>query len=157
VRDRDLDRDFIRAFESCTLPPEEFPHRAHVRLAWLYLREGSLLDALPRFVEGLKRYAGSLGASAKYHETVTWAYMFLIHERMSRAEPETFDQFAAANEDLFHGILGVLPQRDALVRPRPPDVRDAGRVARVIGAPPSRPLAGRRPRRGARPSYEEFR
>jgi hypothetical protein len=76
------DRDFVRAFEDCTLPPEQFPHRAHVRLAWLYLREGSLLDALPRFVEGLKRYAASLGAATKYHETVTWAYMILIHERM---------------------------------------------------------------------------
>ena len=99
------DREFIAAFEDCTLPPDQFPHRAHVRLAWLYLREGSLLDALMRFVEGLKRYAGSLGASAKYHETVTWAYMFLIHERMERAPTESFDEFATANADLFNGIL----------------------------------------------------
>jgi hypothetical protein len=99
------DREFVEAFENCTLPPEEFPHRAHVRLAWLYLKDGSLLDALHRFVEGLKRYAGSLGASAKYHETVTWAYMFLIHERMARAEHGTFEEFAAANPDLFNGVL----------------------------------------------------
>jgi hypothetical protein len=93
------DREFIAAFEDCTLPPDQFPHRAHVRLAWLYLREGSLLDALMRFVEGLKRYAGSLGASAKYHETVTWAYMFLIHERMERAPTESFDEFATSSTE----------------------------------------------------------
>ena len=32
------DREFVAAVEACTLPPEQFPHRAHVRLAWLYLR-----------------------------------------------------------------------------------------------------------------------
>ena len=99
------DREFVAAFEDCTLPPDQFPHRAHVRLAWLYLRDASLLDALVRFVEGLKRYAGSLGATAKYHETVTWAYMFLIHERMARGEHATFEDFAAANPDLFNGVL----------------------------------------------------
>lgn len=99
------DRELVDAFEACTLPPEQFPHRAHVRLAWLYLREVPLLDALPRFVDGLKRYAGSLGASGKYHETVTWAYLFLIHERMTRAPVDTFDEFADANPDLFHGLL----------------------------------------------------
>ncbi len=108
------EREFVQAFESCTLPSEEFPHRAHVRLAWLYLREGSLLEALTRFVEGLKRYAGSLGASGKYHETVTWAYMFLIHERMARAEAATFDEFAAANDDLFNGVLEKYYRKETL-------------------------------------------
>ena len=99
------DRDFLEAFEACTLPPELFSHRSHVRLAWLYLRDGSLLDTLPRYSEGIKRYAGSLGASAKYHETITWAYLFLIHERMQRAAYTTFDDFAAANADLFGPVL----------------------------------------------------
>ncbi|HEX7829576.1 MAG TPA: hypothetical protein VF787_07960 [Thermoanaerobaculia bacterium] len=93
------DREFVAAFEDCSLPPSLFTHRQHVRLAWLYLREESLLGALTRFAEGLKRYATSLGASAKYHETITWAFLFVIHERM-RGE-STFDDFAVANDDLF--------------------------------------------------------
>ncbi len=100
-----LDRDFIEAFENCTLPPECFSHRAHVRLAFLYLREGPLLDTLTRYSDGIRRYAGSLGAAAKYHETITWAFLFIIHERMQRASYATFDDFAAANEDLFGPIL----------------------------------------------------
>lgn len=108
------DRDFVQAFETCTLPSEQFPHRAHVRLAWLYLRDYSLLDALTRFVEGLKRYAASLGASSKYHETVTWAYMFLIHDRMARAPFETFEDFAAANPDLFNGVLEKYYSKETL-------------------------------------------
>lgn len=99
------DREFVEAFEACTLPPAEFPHRAHVRLAWLYLREGSLLETLRRYSDGIRRYAASLGAAAKYHETITWAFLFLIHERMQRTGAETFEEFAAANEDLFGPIL----------------------------------------------------
>ena len=32
------DREFLRAFEQFALPHHDFPHRAHVRVAWLYLR-----------------------------------------------------------------------------------------------------------------------
>ena len=99
------DREFVEALEACTLPSELFDHREHVRLAWLYLREEPVLDALPRFIASLKRYAGSLGASAKYHETITYAFMFLINERMQRVPAETFDEFASAHADLFGPIL----------------------------------------------------
>lgn len=99
------DREFIEALESCALPGSAFDHRAHVRLAWLYLREQPLLDALPRFIASLKRFAGSLGASGKYHETITYAFMFLIHERMARGAATSFEEFAIANEDLLGPIL----------------------------------------------------
>lgn len=93
------EREFLLAFEACTLPSSEFTHRQHVRLAWLYLRDEPLLSALTRFAEGLKRYATSLGAASKYHETITWAFLFLIRERMHGET--TFEEFAAKNDDLF--------------------------------------------------------
>jgi hypothetical protein len=100
------DREFVDAFEACTLPSSDFDHRNHVRLAWLYLQDQPLIEALPRFITSIKRYAGSLGASAKYHETITYAFMFLIHERNVRTPAATFDAFADANADLFGPILG---------------------------------------------------
>lgn len=99
------DREFVEALEACTLPPELFNHHEHVRLGWLYLRDAPLLEALPRFIASLRRYAGSLGASAKYHETITYAFMLLIHERMRRGDALAFDEFAEANADLFGPIL----------------------------------------------------
>src|SRR5262245_19145544 len=71
---------FLRAFEDCTLPAELFDHREHVRLAWLYLRGAPLLVALDRFCRGLRRFAAAAGMPDRYHETITWAYLFLIHE-----------------------------------------------------------------------------
>jgi hypothetical protein len=93
------DRQFVEAFESLAFPPDEFHHREHVRLAWIYLRDQPLLAALPRFVESLKRFAANAGAAGVYHETITFAFLFLIHERMT--DSATFDEFVAANPDLF--------------------------------------------------------
>ncbi|MFP5284922.1 MAG: hypothetical protein ACLGI9_04215 [Thermoanaerobaculia bacterium] len=97
-----IDADFIRSFEDCTLPSDAFHHRDHVRLAWLFLRRLPVLDALTRFSEGLRRFAASNGHPGLYHETITWAYLFLIHQRMAGADPdETWEEFAARNPDLF--------------------------------------------------------
>ena len=99
------DRDFVDALESCNLPADAFDHHGHVRLAWLYLRDQPLLLALPRFIDTLKRYATSLGAPGNYHETITYAFLFLIHERMARQPAAAFDEFADTNPDLFGPIL----------------------------------------------------
>ena len=95
------DREFAEAFESLTFPADDFHHREHVRLAWIYLRDWQLLDALTRFSTSLKRFAANAGAAGVYHETITFAFLFLIHERMELAPAATFDAFAAANADLF--------------------------------------------------------
>jgi hypothetical protein len=102
------DADFIAAFESCALPAAQFHHRDHIRLAFLYLRHHPPLEALARFATGLRRYVDSLGATTLYHETITWAYLLLIHERMQRDPGTTFEAFAAAHADLFSHRPSVL-------------------------------------------------
>jgi len=95
------DTDFIRSFEDCTLPNSAFHHRDHVRLAWLYLERYPVLEALSRFTEGLKRFAAANGHPGLYHETITWAYLFLIRERKAEPGSETWEEFAARNPDLL--------------------------------------------------------
>ena len=99
---RMTDEEFIEGFESCTLVGEDFHHRDHVRVVWLYLRGNSVLETLGRFSEGLKRFATANGKPNLYHETITWAYVFLIHERMQRDESEqSWPEFVDQNPDLF--------------------------------------------------------
>lgn len=107
-------REFVEQFEACTLPPAQFHHRNHVRLAWIFLSEMPLLDALARFRTSLQRYAASLGASAKYHETITLAFLFLIHERMQRGVFAEFDEFADANPELFGPVLARYYAKETL-------------------------------------------
>jgi hypothetical protein len=110
-------QEFIDAFERCAVPNESFHHRDHVRLAWIYLRDLPLLEALGRFTTSLKRFAAASGRPELYHETITWAYLLLIHERMQRAQADDFETFAIENADLFAwkpSILDRYYDRDIL-------------------------------------------
>jgi hypothetical protein len=103
------DQEFIRRFENCTLPAQGFHHLDHVRVVWLYLRGYSILETLGRFSAGLKRFAAANGKPNLYHETITWAYVFLIHERMQRNGGEqSWAEFVDANADLIDWKNNVL-------------------------------------------------
>ena len=108
--DLDLtDQDLMEGFESAVLPVEQFRHREHVRVAFLYLTEYPALEALSRFSTALKRFAASHGKTMLYHETITWAYIFLIQERMTRAgRAETWAEFTRNNADLLIWKDGIL-------------------------------------------------
>ena len=96
------DSDFVDAFEACAIASTDFHHADHVRLAWIYLRRHSLLEAIERFTTSLQRFAARHGVPGLYHETITWAYMLLVHERMQRDGASCeWKSFCAANGDLF--------------------------------------------------------
>ena len=96
------DDRFVAAFRDGSLPGEEFPHREHVRMAWLYLERHTTVEALLHFSADLRRFATAKGNPALYHETITWAYLLLIAERRADAPPsESYAAFAERNADLF--------------------------------------------------------
>jgi hypothetical protein len=107
------DEEFISAFEACTLQNEDFHHADHVRMAFLYLCRFPVLEALRGFSEGLQRFARAHGKPGLYHETITWAFVFLIRERLVQhaqrtgTEP-TWNEFAASNSDLLTWKSNIL-------------------------------------------------
>ena len=103
------DRELLERFEDGTLPSESFHHEEHIRVAFLYLSEHSVLDSLERFSAALRRFATRNGKAGLYHETITWAYILLIRERMARAKHKgTWREFKAKNQDLFDRKRNVL-------------------------------------------------
>ena len=103
------DEELIAQFESGSLPAVGFHHADHVRVAFAYLGRYPLLQALEKFSAALRCFAASQGKPNLYNETITWAYLFLIHERISRtAERQTWEQFATENPDLLTWKDGVL-------------------------------------------------
>ena len=100
------DNHFVEAFENCTLPEEQVRHTDDVRMGFLYVSRYPGLEGVRRFSEGLERYAAALGKTNLYHETITWAFLLLIRERLARKRQHdgvipTWDEFAAANSDLL--------------------------------------------------------
>src|ERR1700692_1270658 len=103
------DQELIEQFENGTLPNECFHHREHVRAAFLYLNQYPLLEALLAFSSALRKFAQTHGKPQLYHETITWAYILLIKERMVRSgKRQGWDDFARDNPDLLAWKDGIL-------------------------------------------------
>lgn len=115
------DDSFITCFESGTLPESAFRHADHIRLAWLYLSRKPLLGALESMSTGVRAFAARHGKPDRYHATITWAYLFLINERMQRLGPGMpWKEFVEANGDLLiyrPSVLAKYYQSDTLGSP----------------------------------------
>jgi hypothetical protein len=100
--------EFIRCFENDALPADSFHHADHVRLAFAYLCQYPVLQALEKFASALKRFATAHGKPKLYNETITCAYFFLIRERMVRAGGVDWEEFASQNPELLVWKDGIL-------------------------------------------------
>lgn len=99
----DADQRFLAAFENCELAAQEFGHREHVRLAYIYLSQQRDDDALDKLQSGLQRFLAHLGApSSKYHETLTRAWLLAVRHFMHAAGPtSSFAEFIASDARLL--------------------------------------------------------
>jgi hypothetical protein len=99
------DQAFIDAFIAGQLEPAGFDHRAHLRAAFLLLRQAPFLEACIAMRDGLQKLATRLGKPDLYHETVTVAFMALVAERIS-AMPMEWESFIAQHPTLCErGLL----------------------------------------------------
>lgn len=82
------DDDLVRQFEDCTLPADLWTHRAHIRVAFVYLRKYGFDEAVERMRKGLYAYIEARGVedgpTTGYNETTTVAFMYLVHAMMTQ-------------------------------------------------------------------------
>jgi len=100
--------NLIEAFENGVVRTDGFHHRDHVHLVWAYLRTMPLLEALRRFTEALRRFAARAGKPGLYHETITFAYVILVNERMQRTPGVSWDEFCRLHPDLLSWHPSIL-------------------------------------------------
>lgn len=111
-------QEVILHFERGEISPELFHHADHVRLAFAYLSEYPTLTALDKFACALRQFATRAGKPEKYNETITYACLFLIRERIASCAAANWDEFAQRNPDLLvwkDGILNRYYQPETLV------------------------------------------
>ena len=97
------DNLFRRRFEAFEIPAEQFDHRAHVRLAYIYLCESGPDRAAASMKRALLAFLEHLGTEpAKYHETITQAWIGAVNHFMASSGPcNSFTEFIAENEILL--------------------------------------------------------
>jgi hypothetical protein len=107
------DAVLLAEFEACTLPLEQWTHRAHLRVAFLYLRKYGLDAAILRMRVGIQRFNATNqipeAIDRGYHETVTQAWLRLIGVALtSESSPLASEVFLNAHPEL--GEKRVLQQ-----------------------------------------------
>jgi hypothetical protein len=102
------DDELLRSFEAGEAPPDGFHHEQHVRVAWIYLQRLPLAEALGRFMAGLRHFADKQGSPQLYHETITVAFVLLIHERRGSSRDGSWEEFVARHPDLLRWKPSIL-------------------------------------------------
>ncbi len=107
------DREFLRRFEAAEITPSEWVHAAHVRVAYLLLRESTFPEAVRRMRRGIRRLHFEHGAedseNSGYHETWTLAWARLVAAAITPADDRTpFDAFVAAHPELLERDRALL-------------------------------------------------
>lgn len=104
------DQAFLTQFESQTLAPIHFKHVGHLRLAWLYLGRNDVDTAVQLVCSGIQAYAESLGASTKFHKTITVTLVRIVAKRINRMQEKAWKLFLDENRDLVEDAISVLLQ-----------------------------------------------
>lgn len=105
------DEKFVAEFEAGRWPLAQWHHRDHIKLAYLYLKKYPLEQAVARVSAGIKAHNAARGVAEGprqgYHETMTQAWMRLVHFTLSEYGPEE-------TADAFYEHSPHLSQKNAL-------------------------------------------
>jgi hypothetical protein len=87
------DLQFESQFENGTFDPKLFSHEAHIRLAWIHIKNYGIEKAIENVDGQLLKYATSLGAGDKYNKTVTVAAVRAVYHFFLKSKSENFKDF----------------------------------------------------------------
>jgi hypothetical protein len=130
-----LDDDaFIATFERGGFGADDFPHEAHVRMAWLYVTRLGPEAAIDRAARGIRALAKANGTPTLYHDTVTRAWVYVVAAAVAAAPSATFEGFLARNPQLL--------DRRLLLEYYSPDVLSSAQARAGWIAPDLAPIPG---------------
>lgn len=98
------DAEFLKHLEAGEL--HDFPHRAHIRMAWLYLQADGFTQGSTKIRATLLQLLEKHGAVGKYHETITQFWIYLVAHAFSLTpEIEDFEAFMSTHAHLLDSRL----------------------------------------------------
>ena len=130
------DREYLLSLEGKTIDTSTFDHRGHLRIAYTLLVESDVDEAHHRLRNDLLGLLEHLSVGrAKYHETITYAWLLAVNHFMAESEPcDSFEDFIDNNEWLLdqdimysHYSKSLLLSDQARAEYVPPNLRDIPR------------------------------
>jgi hypothetical protein len=115
------DETFLERFELCQVAPDDWGHRAHIKVAYLYLRRMPLDAAIIRMREGLTALQAAFqvpdALDRGYHETMTQVWMRLVEFALRQFGPTaTADEFYESHPELWQAkVLRFFYSADRLL------------------------------------------
>lgn len=112
------DREFLEQFVSNQIEPRRFNHREHVRLAYTLLVLHQPQQAHVKFRESLQAFLRHNSIDpAKYHETMTQAWMLAVHHFMEISPAQrNAEDFVDANPVLLNSKIMLTHYSSELIR-----------------------------------------
>jgi hypothetical protein len=118
------DEKFLADFEGCRFTEEQWHHREHIKVAYLYLVQYDFESAMNRMREKLKALNFVLKVpdlpTRGYHETITHAWMRLVQLTLSEYGPnDGAGKFYDQNPQLSQNkALRFFYSRELIMSPR---------------------------------------
>jgi hypothetical protein len=100
------DQTFLAQFEARTCPLDQWHHREHIKVAYLYLSRHSFATATEKVCSGIRAYNATHNVpeslTGGYHETMTQAWMRLVYLTFCEFGPsESADEFVDKHTQLL--------------------------------------------------------
>ncbi len=119
------DEAFLLAMADCSLAPNSFNHRAHLRLAYLHLEKAGEVDlAAERVCKTIQHYAAHHGAPDKFHCTLTQACVKVVAHFKARAKDLTWEELLIKFPGLEQNMLELLHQHYSPARLSSPKAKE---------------------------------
>ena len=87
------DTQFIHLLDTCELDPSIFSHEAHLRLAWIHIKNKGIAQAIETVQNQIKNYVEHLGVIDKYNTTLTVAATKAVYHFMLKSQADSFKDF----------------------------------------------------------------
>lgn len=85
--------EFLKQFRSCEMDESLFNHEAHLRLAWINIRQDGIERAVESIPNQIMAYVDHLGVRSIYNHTLTVAAVKVIYHFMLKSDSDDFTAF----------------------------------------------------------------
>src|SRR5262245_24111904 len=104
------DEAFLESFEQCQIAADDWGHREHIKVAYLYLQRMPIEVAVNRMRAGLKALQAAFqvpdALDRGYHETMTQVWMRLVDFTLRQFGPATSaDEFYDTHPELWQSTV----------------------------------------------------